>query len=225
MPVAFGSNHRSVKCNPKTRSPRYQDSHTTNTESTTLLGIPTVRTEPWARTDHPNVMGTEHHTSNMTDVSNNTIESNQRNVSKWNSNRIIIQRLHKNEHWKARQPHLGRTFPEVQTGPTSDRNEADRHTSKGGVGGNFIFTSKISRNETRKRRLQPTNQSYYQSQRVVYSHHTSRNSKLRSEIATTAFERVYWNNIIPQRARIASRTRTNLLVTNFSHKNPLTQNV
>merc|ERR1712021_129946 len=61
------------------------------------------------------VMGTEHHTSNMTDVSNNTIESNQR--------------LHKNEHWKARQPHLGRTFS-TRCKPIVlyDRSERSRQT-------------------------------------------------------------------------------------------------
>jgi len=62
---------------------------------------------------------------NETNVRNNTTKSNQLNLSKWNSNRITSDDCTKHEHWQARQPHLEQTFSdEVQTDPTSDRNEA-----------------------------------------------------------------------------------------------------
>ena len=100
-------------------------------------------------------MGTEHQTAQQDrrQQQHYRKQPTEREQMKLKSNNHPT--IAQNEHWKARQPHLGRTFPEVQTGPTSDRNEADYER----VGGNFIFTSKIATIQDRnaKRRLQPTN--------------------------------------------------------------------
>ena len=69
-------------------------------------------------------MGTEHQTAQQDrrQQQHYRKQPTEREQMKLKSNNHPT--IAQNEHWKARQPHLGRTFPEVQTGPTSDRNEA-----------------------------------------------------------------------------------------------------
>merc|ERR1711935_711673 len=116
-------------------------------------------------TDHPN--SDEEPRKRPEPPTRTTIETNERERMLYETTVQTSDDCTKHEQRQARQPHLLGIFPEVQTDPTLHR-IGTKPTTNVSVETLFLPARSLTKRET----TIATYQSYYQSQRVVYSHHT-----------------------------------------------------